>query len=91
MEKAACFILDASNRSSRGGGKMDFCPKAAPSPFPQSGGKHCYRQREGQHAETAQSALTFMLKSVTGSLTSIILIVLDTVNLQFHGQFFPFP
>ena len=35
----------------------------------------------GQHAETAQSALAFMLKSVTGGLTSIILIVLDTVSL----------
>ena len=41
------------------------------------------------HAETAQSALTVVLKLVIGGLTSIILIVLSTVNLQFQGRFVP--
>ena len=41
------------------------------------------------HAETAQSALTVILKLVIRGLTSIILIVLTTVNLQFQGQFIP--
>ena len=37
----------------------------------------------GLHAETAQSAL----KLVIGGLTSIILIVLSTLKLQFQGEF----
>ena len=39
----------------------------------------------GLHAGIAQSALTIILKLVIGGLTSIILIVLSTVNLQFQG------
>ena len=39
------------------------------------------------YTETVQSALTGILKLVMGGLTSIILIVLGTVNLQFHGWF----
>ena len=36
-----------------------------------------------------QSAPTVVFRLVTGGLTSIILIVLGTVNLQFQGPFFP--
>ena len=43
----------------------------------------------GRHAETAQAALTGILKLVIGGLTSVISIVLDTVNLQFQGWFVP--
>ena len=43
----------------------------------------------GLHAETAQSALTVILKLVIGGLTTIILIVLSTASLQFQGQFVP--
>ena len=39
--------------------------------------------------ETAQSALAVILKLVIGGLTSIILTVLSTVNLQFQGRFVP--
>ena len=39
--------------------------------------------------ETAQSALIVILKLVIGCLTSVILIVLSTVSLQFQGQFVP--
>ena len=42
----------------------------------------------GLHAETAQSALTVILKLVSG-LINIILIVLGTVSLQFQGRFVP--
>ena len=41
------------------------------------------------YTETVQSALTGILKLVMGGLTSIILIVLGTVNLQFQGWFVP--
>ena len=40
-------------------------------------------------AETARSALTVILKLVTGGLSSIILIVLSRVSLQFQGWFVP--
>ena len=40
---------------------------------------------QSQHS----SVLTVILKLVIGGLTSIILIVLSTVNLQFQGQFVP--
>ena len=51
-------------------------------------GRRFYRQRLGSgelHAETAQSALTFISKLVIGGLTSVILVVLSTVNLQFRS------
>ena len=40
---------------------------------------------EELHAETAQSSLTVTLKFVISGLTSIILVVLGTVTLQFQG------
>ena len=49
----------------------------------------CIGGGRGLHAETAQSALTVILKLVIGSLASVILIVLGTVNLQFQGRFVP--
>ena len=61
-----------------------------PSPPRHSVGKSFHRRR-GLHAETAQSALMVILKLVTGGLTSIILIVLSTVNLRPRVCLFPFP
>ena len=58
----------------------------APNPGNQRG-QSFYRQEEGPRAETAQSALTVIFKLVISGLTSIILIVLGTVNLQFQGKF----
>ena len=46
-------------------------------------------QREGLHAETAQSALTVMVKLGIGGLTSVMLVVSGAVNLQFRGPFLP--
>jgi len=39
------------------------------------------------HSETAQSTVSVIFKSVIGGLTSITLVILGTVNLQFQGQF----
>ena len=47
----------------------------------------------GLHAEISQSALTVPFKLVIRGMTSVILLFLDTINLQFQGQFvslFPF-
>ena len=41
----------------------------------------------GLHAETASGLLTVILKLVIGGLTSVILVVLSTVNIQIHGGF----
>ena len=41
----------------------------------------------GLHAETAQSSLTVIFKLITCDLTSVILIVVGTVNYQFQGPF----
>ena len=40
-------------------------------------------------AETAQSSLTVIFKLAISGLTSIILVVLGTVDLQFQGPFAP--
>ena len=55
-------------------------------------GARCFIERSGGgllHAETAQSSLTVIFKLVTSGLTSIILVVLGTVILQFQGPFVP--
>ena len=43
----------------------------------------------GLRAETAQAALTFILNLVIDGLTSVLLIVLSTINLHFQGRFVP--
>ena len=50
-------------------------------------GKSFYRQRVEARlcAEAAQSALTIILKLVISGLTSVMMIVLSIVNLQFRG------
>ena len=70
------------------GGEANVCPKAN-SPHGQSVGNNFYRRVVAGvlYAETVQSALTGILKLVMGGLTSIILIVLGTVNLQLQGWF----
>ena len=52
-------------------------------------GQGFYRWGEGLHAETAQSALTVVLKLVISGLTYITLIVLGAVSIQFQGLFVP--
>ena len=74
----------------RGWGRTDVCPKVVPPPLTTRGARAFIDWGRGLHAETAQSALTIIFKLVTGGLTSFILIVLNTVNLQFQGQLFTF-
>ena len=54
-------------------------------------GKRFYRQKwalgRRLYLEIAQSVLTVIFKLIIGGLTSAILIVLGTVNLQFQGPF----
>ena len=81
-----------------GGWRADTCPKANPPPSPprppatsrnNQGARAFIDGGRGLHAETAQSALTVILKLIIGGLTSVILIVLGTANLQFHVRFVP--
>lgn len=68
-------------------GKADACLKAYPAPDNQ--GARAFTDRGGGYiTETAQSALTVILKLTIGGLT-IILIVSSIVGLQFQGQFVP--
>ena len=62
------------------------CPKADSAPPIR--GKSFYRQREGLHAETVQSALTVIL--VISGLIGVIFIVLRTVSLPFQDWLVPF-
>ena len=79
------FILEAGKWWLEVGGRTPV-QRSAPLPG-HPVGKSFYRHREGLQAETAQSALTVILKLVTGSLTSINLF--KVVTLQFQGPFVP--
>ena len=46
-------------------------------------------RRRGLHAETAQAALTVILKLVVSDLTSVILVILSIINLQSWSWFVP--
>ena len=88
VERKVCFILEASNH----GGVWTPVPKPTPHPTSTpvltiSGQVIFIGWRRELHAERVQSALTVILKWVIGDLTSVIFIVLCTVNLQFSGQF----
>ena len=60
------------------GWQADACPKADVPPLPRhpdNQGKSAFTDRgRGLHAETAQSALTVILKLIVSGLTSVILI-----------------
>ena len=91
MERKVCFISDTGSWWKR---VVDACPKVDSAPCP-----HPCKQRVrvfkaewgwgGQHAETTQSSRTVFFKLIISGLTSIILVVLDTVSLQFWGPFVP--
>ena len=70
----------------------DICPKAyfsSPDQWQPVGQELLWTEGGGLHAEIAQSVLAVTFKLVMGGLTSVILIVLSIVNLQFHCQFVP--
>ena len=84
MEKKVYFISEASTQGKRKG--------LSRTQHPDSQGARDFVDRgRGLHAETAHSALTIILKLVIRGLTWAILIVLNTVDLQFHAQFMPNP
>ena len=89
VERKVCFISDASIWCGEGGrhlskGRLRHTPPHSR----QAEGESFYQHSGGQlHVETAQSSLTVIFKLVLSGLTSIILIVLGTVNLQFQGSF----
>ena len=91
VERKVCFISDASIWCGEGGrhlskGRLPHTPPHSR----QAEGESFYRHSDGQlHVEIAQSSLTVIFKLVLSGLTSIILIVLGTVNLQFQGPFVP--
>ena len=69
---------------------MYACPEVNSQPHTYNKWARAFIGRgRGLHAETAQLALTVILKLVISGQTSIILIVLSMVNLQFQGQFVP--
>ena len=87
VERKVCFISDAGNWGWR---VADTCPKSNFAPAPDSGS--LYRPSTGERglrAETAQSSLTVIFKLVISGLTSITLVVLGSVNLQFRGALVP--
>ena len=87
VERKVCFILDAGNW---GWGQWTPVQRPTPPPSPSCdtlGVRAFIGEGRGLHAERAQAALTVILKLVIGGLTSVILIVISTVNLQFQGWF----
>ena len=81
-ERKVYFISDAGNWC---WGVMNACPKAD-SPHGQLEGESFYRWKEG--ATCRNSIVTSdSFRLIISGLTSIILIVLGTVNLHFQGRF----
>ena len=78
--------MQATGVGGVGGGRT--CPKAD-SPRDNQGARAFIDGGRGLHAETAQSALTGILKLAIGGLTGVILTVLGTVILRFQGRFVP--
>ena len=71
-------------------GEVGWTSVQRPTPGPATSEARAFTdKRRGLQAETAPLALTVIFKLIIGGLTSIILIVLDTVNLQFQGPFVP--
>ena len=69
--------------------RMAICPKTSSSLLATSGAR-AFIDRRGLHAETAQPSLTVIFRLVISGLTSVILVVLGAVNLQFQGPLVPF-
>ena len=79
----------------RKAGKANICPKANSSSGNQWGKGFSFfffkERRKGLPAKTEQSALTVIFKLAIGGLTSVILVVLGTVNIfSFRVHLFPF-
>ena len=82
------FISDPSHWG-WGGGAGGHLSRGRLPTLATSGARAFVDRRRGLHAEREESALTFIFRLVIGSLISITLVVLGTVNLQSHGPFVP--
>ena len=80
VERKVCFITDASNRrvGLAGEGRADIS-------HDKRGIRAFIERGRVLHDETAQSALPVTFRLIPDGLTSVILVVLRTVNLQFQG------
>ena len=95
-ESGVCLLATQKPIKRHVGGKENLprggrTPVQRPTPHPtdNQGARAFIDGGRGLHAETAQSALRVVLKLVIGGLTSVILIVLSTVSLQFQDWFVP--
>jgi len=73
-----CLISDTGSR----GGRMNVWPKAN-SPQLTTIVARAFMDSSGLQAETAYSALTFILRLLISDLIRVILVVLGSLNLQF--------
>ena len=90
VERKVWFISDAGKGGRR---VVDICPKADSAsslPAEQAGGGNFYKVGRGLHAETTQPSLTVICRLVLSGLTSVLLIVLGTVNLRLWARLLPF-
>ena len=67
-------------------GRVDACPKANSLPLIVSG-QELLEAEGGGYIQKQNYQLTVTLKLVIGGLTNVISTVLNTVNIQFQGQF----
>ena len=65
----------------------DVCPKVDPPPLAASGMRSFIDKVGEYYVQKQQPALTVIFGMVISGLTSTILVVLGTVNLQFQGPF----
>ena len=90
MERKVCFISDVGNWQ---GGLWTCVQRLTPSPPQQAVGESIYRLSQqgagGNIKKQHHHLLTVIFKLIISSLTSIILVVLGTVNLQFQGVLVP--
>ena len=77
-----CFILDAGNWWGEGGGWVDSCSKA-------NSLSQWASTFTGEWRGNMRSQPWVILKLVSGTLTSVILIILSIMSLQFQGPLVP--
>ena len=89
IEREVCFLLDASHWDWGGGVWVLVQRLNSPRPPDNQWARVFMDRGRGLHAERAHSALTVLLKLVISGLIANLLIVLNTINLQFQGWFAP--
>ena len=85
VEGKVCFISPATGEGEGRHLSKGWLPALATSEA-----RAFINRRRELHAEIAQLSVTVILKLAIHGLTSIILVVLGTVNLQFQDPFSPF-